>query len=118
MDAWSNLSGNGANVLVGVAVAIILVAMGCGWLLRALLVRTLRDRHPAEFATLGRPSSRSLGSMLPRHREMQLQFWKYLWGKEIFLLRDSLVSGLASAARIADVALVAGAIMLIWSAAQ
>ena len=118
MDAPSSVSATSANVLVGVAVAIILASMASGWLLRVLVLRTLRIRHPAEFAALGHPSSRQLSSLLPRYREMQIQFWRYLWGGKIFALKDKLVSGLASAALISDVALGVGVVLLLWAAGK
>lgn len=118
MDAPSNISTNSANVFVGIAVAIILTSMASGWLLRTLILRTLRSKHPLEFAELGHPSSRRLASLLPRYGEMQIQFWRYLWGGKIFLMKDQLMSGLASAALISDVALAAGVVLLLWSAGK
>lgn len=102
--------------MTGVAVVIVLVAMAASWLLRSLMLRTLRSRHPGEFEALGNPSDRALRSLLPRHQETQLAFWRYLWGGKVFRLGDPLVSGLAWAAMAADVALVAGLAMLVWSA--
>lgn len=110
--------GTSAGALVGVATAIILASMGGGWLLRTILLKTLRNRYPAEFARLGNPSTRELGSLLPRYREMQLQFWKYLWGGEIFAMKDKLLSGLAAAALASDVALGIGVVLLFWSAGR
>ena len=104
-----------ANVFVGVAVAIILASMASGWLLRVSLIKMLRKSYPDEYARLGNPSSRRLGSLLPQYREMQIRFWKYLWDGEVFLLKDRLLSGLAAAALISDVALVAGVLLLFWS---
>ena len=118
MDAPSNISSHSANVFVGVAVAIILSSMASGWLLRVLLLRTLRNRHPGEFAALGHPSSRQLGSLLARNGEMQIQFWRYLWSGKIFSMKDKLVSGLASAALISDMALGGGMVLLLWAAGK
>jgi hypoxanthine-guanine phosphoribosyltransferase len=100
----------------GVAIVIIIAAMAGSWLFRGLLLRTLRTRHPPEFAELGRPSYRQLASLFPRYREMQIRFWKYLWGGKVFLVDDRLVSGLAGAALLADVALAIGVALLLWSA--
>jgi len=91
--------------------------MAGSWLVRGLLLKLLRNRHPYDFAELGHPSNRQLASLLRRDQELQIQFWKYLWGGKIFLVNDKLVSGLAVTALIADVALVVGVIMLLWSAA-
>jgi hypothetical protein len=101
--------------MTGVAVLIILVAMASNWLFRSLLLGALRSRHPREFAELGHPSSRQLASLFPRYRELQLRFWKHLWGGKFFLIKDRLVSGFAWGALIADVALVAGVIVFLWS---
>ncbi|MBL0142949.1 MAG: hypothetical protein IPP91_12820 [Betaproteobacteria bacterium] len=102
--------------VTGVAVLILLAAMASGWMLRALLLRTLRTRHPREFEALGNPSARHLSSMLPRHNEMHVQFWKYLWEGKVFLLKDDLATGLAWAALTSDVTLVASVVLLFWSA--
>lgn len=99
-------------------VLILFAAMAGSWLFRFALLRALRVRHPVEFAALGEPSSRQLESMLPRHQEMHLRFWKYLWGGSIFLLGDRLVSGLAMAARLSDVILAVSAVALFWLAAK
>lgn len=95
---------------------LILVAMASSWLLRGQLLKLLRDRHPEEFADLGFPSNRQLASFYPQYREMQIRFWKYLWGGKIFRINDKLISGMAWAALIADSALVIGALMLLWAA--
>jgi hypothetical protein len=102
--------------MAGLAIVIILLAMASSWLIRGLLLMLLRNRHPHEFAELGYPSNRQLASLFPRDQELQIQFWKYLWGGRIFLVNDKLVSSLAGAALIADVALVVGVIILLWSA--
>jgi hypothetical protein len=106
----------GIKAMTGVAVVIILLAMASSWLLRGLLLRLLRNRHPGEFAELGNPSNRQLASFYPQYREMQIRFWKYLWGGKIFRVNDKLVTNLAWAALIADAALAVGAILLLWSA--
>ena len=95
---------------------IILVAMASSWLLRGLRLKLLRERHPEEFADLGFPSNRQLASFYPQYREMQIRFWKYLWGGKIFRISDKLVSGLARTALIADIALAFGALLLLWVA--
>jgi len=102
--------------MAGLAIVIILLSMASSWLIRGLLLKLLRNRHPHEFAELGYPSNRQLASLFPRDQELQIQFWKYLWGGRIFLVNDKLVSSLAASALIADVALVVGVIILLWSA--
>jgi hypothetical protein len=102
--------------MAGIAIMIILVAMAGSWLLRGLLLKLLRERHPEEFAELGFPSSRQLSSFYPQYREMQIRFWKYLWGGKIFRINDKLVTDLAWAALIADAALAVGALLLLWAA--
>jgi hypothetical protein len=102
--------------MAGIAITIILVAMAGSWLLRGLLLKLLRDRHPEEFANLGFPSNRQLASFYPQYREMQIRFWKYLWGGKIFRISDKLLSGMAWAALIADTALALGMLLLLWAA--
>jgi hypothetical protein len=102
--------------MAGIAVVIILVAMASSWLLRGLLLKMLRNRHPEEFADLGFPSNRQLASFYPQYREMQIRFWRYLWGGKIFRVNDNLLSSLAWAALIADITLVVGALLLLWVA--
>jgi hypothetical protein len=102
--------------MAGIAIMIILVAMASSWLLRGLLLKLLRERHPEEFADLGFPSNRQLASFYPQYREMQIRFWKYLWGGKVFRINDNLVSGLAWSALIADTALAVGALLLLWAA--
>jgi hypothetical protein len=104
--------------MTALAVLILLGAMGSGWLSRQLLLRTLRLRHPGEFDALGSPSRRQLSSLLPKHREVQLGFWMYLWGGKFLLLRDSRVSALGSAALVSDAAVVVSAVFLFWSAGK
>lgn len=106
----------GIKAMTGVAVVILLLAMISSWLLRGLLLKLIRNRHPAEFAELGYPSNRQLASFYPQYREIQIRFWKYLWEGKIFRVNDKLVKNLAWAALIADVALAVGAILLLWSA--
>jgi len=101
-----------------VAVLGLLAAMAGGWAFRTFLLRTLRTRHPQEFAALGSPSRRQLASLLPKHQELHLKFWKYLWEGRAFRVNDRLVSGLASAALIADVALAGSVVLLFWSAGK
>ena len=100
----------------GLAVLILLVAMAGSWLSRALLLRALRLRHPEEFAALGQPSGRQLESILPRHQNLNLQLWKYLWGKKVLLLDDRHVPKLAWIARFSDTALAASMVALFWVA--
>lgn len=104
--------------MTGIAVVIILAGMAGGWLFRRLLLATLRKRHPREFAELGQPSDKQLASILPKHREQQIQFWKYLWDGRAFRLNDRLASGLAVASLVSDVALAVGLLVLLWSAGQ
>lgn len=99
------------------AVLTILIAMAGGWLFRRLLLRALQQRHPHEFEGLGHPESRQLASLSPRHKELQIRFWKYLWEGKVFLLKDRQVSRLAWAALLADVALAVGVAALVWFAA-
>ena len=102
--------------MAAVGVLILLGGMGTSWMARGLLLRTLRDRHPLVFAELGHPSQRNLASILPRHGDLQVQFWKYLWSSKVFRTQDYQVSILAAIALLSDVALVAGAGLLLWSA--
>jgi len=104
--------------VTGVAVVILLAGMAGGWIFRRLLLGRLRDRHPSEFAELGQPSDKQLDSILPKYREQQIQFWKYLWEGRAFRLNDRLACGLAVAALVSDVALAAGLLMLVWSAGK
>ncbi len=104
--------------MTGVAAVVFMAAMGAGWIFRALLLKALRDAHPADFDALGRPTGRQLASLLPRYRETQLRFWKYLWGGQAFRLGDGRIASLAWAAVISDIVLVAGMILLFWSAGQ
>lgn len=104
--------------MAGAAILVILCAMAGGWLARALLLATLRTRHPELFAELGQPSSRQLDSLLPRYQELHLRFWKYLWGSKVFQLGDRRVAALAWAARVSDVALGAAVAAFLWIAAQ
>ena len=103
--------------MAAVAILILLAGMGVGWLVRNRLLRLLRDRHPGVFAELGYPSVRSLASVLPRHGEVQVRFWRYLWGGKVFRINDRGASVLASIALLADAGLVIGAALLLWSAA-
>lgn len=104
--------------MTGIAVMTLLAGMAGSWIFRRLLLRTLRDRHPREFAELGQPSDKQLDSILPKYREQQLQFWKYLWEGRAFRLNDRLAAGLAVAALVSDVALGVGLLMLVWSAGK
>jgi hypothetical protein len=100
-----------------VGVLILLTGMGAGWLARGLLLRTLRDRHPEVFAELGHPSARNLASVLPRHGDLQVKFWRYLWNGKVFLIQDRTASMLALIALFADAGLAIGTALLLWSAA-
>jgi hypothetical protein len=97
---------------------ILMAGMAGGWLFRRLLLRRLRDRHPREFAELGQPADKQLDSILPKYREQQIQFWKYLWEGRAFRLNDRAASAFAVAALASDVALGAGLVMLVWSAGK
>jgi hypothetical protein len=98
--------------VAGPTVLFLLGAMGGSWLFRTLLLRMLRARHPGAFAELGQPTSRQLASHLPRHRNMQIQFWKGLWGGKYFRTGDRLVSAIAGAALFFDIALVIAVVAL------
>lgn len=102
----------------GLIVLTVLLAMGGSWLSRVMLLRRLRLRHPEEFAALGQPSRRQLESLLPRHQDLNLQFWKYLWGEKVLLLGDKQVFNLAWLARLSDTTLVASVVAFFWSAGQ
>lgn len=102
--------------MTGIAIVIILLAMGSGWLFRNLLLRVLRERHPDEFAALGRPTSQQLASLSPKLQELHLQFWRYLWGGQVFRVRDPLVAILAGAALLADATLLVGVAIFLWHA--
>ena len=103
------------DIMSGLAIIIILLAMASSLLIRGLLLQSLQKSHPQEFADLGYPSIRQLASLFPRDQELQIQFWKYIWGGRIFLVNDKLVSALAGAALITDIVLIAGVILLLWS---
>ena len=81
-------------------------------------LRRLRGRHPGVFESLGRPSDRQLQSLLPKNTETQLRFWKFLWNGRGFVLDDRYLAALAGGVLVADVALVASAALLFWSARQ
>ncbi len=102
--------------MTGIAIVTLLLAMGCGWLFRNLLLRVLRERHPDEFAALGQPTSRQLASLSPKLHELHLRFWKYLWGGRVFQVRDNLVALLAVGALLADAALLVGVAIFLWLA--
>lgn len=102
--------------MTGIAIVIILLAMGSAWLFRNLLLRALRERHPDEFAALGKPTSQQLASLSPKLQELHLQFWKYLWGGKVFQVKDRLVAILAGAALLADAALIVGVAIFLWHA--
>lgn len=104
--------------MAGVAVVIILAAMAGSWLSRGLLLRVLRSRHAHVFAELGQPSTRQLASVHPRHGNLQILFWTYLWSGRVFGIGDRLVSALALVALLADAALAAGVVALLWSAGR
>ena len=104
--------------MAALGIVIILGAMAGSWLFRGLLLRSLRIRHPREFADLGYPTYQQLSSLFPRFRELQLRFWKYLWGGKVFRLNDKRISGLAWAALAADVALLVGVVVLLSSAGK
>jgi hypothetical protein len=108
----------GIAPMAGVAIVAILGGMGGSALFRGLLLRRLERRHPTVFAELGRPSARQLTSLLPKHGELQVQFWKYLWGRGAFSSGDKMVSALAAGAVLADLALLAGVVLLFWVAAR
>lgn len=100
--------------MTGMAIVTILLAMGCGWLFRNLLLRVLRERHPDEFAALGQPTSQQLASLSPKLHELHLRFWKYLWGGRVFQVKDNLVALLAVGALLADAVLIVGVMVFLW----
>ncbi|MDP2171119.1 MAG: hypothetical protein Q8J96_11925 [Rhodocyclaceae bacterium] len=98
----------------GIAIVIILLSMGSGWLFRKLLLRVLQEKHPEEFAALGQPTSKQLDSLSPRLQELHLKFWRYLWGGKVFQVKDRLVASLAVGALLADAALIIGVAIFLW----
>lgn len=102
--------------MTGMAIVTILLAMGCGWLFRNLLLRVLRERHPDEFAALGQPTSRQLASLSPKLHELHLRFWKYLWGGRVFRVRDGRVALLAVGTLLADAVPLVGVAIFLWLA--
>jgi hypothetical protein len=107
-----------ANATAGMAIVILLVAMGIDWLCRVLLLNHLREKFPQEYAALGQPSTRQLESLLPRYQDLHLKFWKYLWGGRAFVLKDKFISSLAMIALCADVVMIACVAVFLWSAWQ
>lgn len=102
--------------MAGMIILMIVVAMGCGWLFRTLLLRTLRVRHPDEFAALGYPSNRQMTSLLPKHQDLHLKFWHYLWGGKVFRVDDKRVTRLGWLALSSDIVLAGSVLALFWSA--
>jgi hypothetical protein len=82
--------------MTGLAVIEILVGMGGSWLFRELLIKTL----------------------IPRYQDMQIQFWKFVWGGRAFRVKDQVVTVLAAAILISNIVLAAGVILLLWSVAS
>ena len=99
----------------GPAAVIIMAGMGGGWLFRTLLLRLLRTRHPDDFAGLGSPSTRQLASLYPRFQDLQIAFFRYLWGGAVFRVKDPAVALLGAAALACDAALVVGVVVLVVS---
>lgn len=104
--------------MTGMIVLFLLAAMAGSWLARVLLLQALSSRHPQHFTALGQPTPRLLESILPRYQNMGLQFWKFLWGKEVLQLDDRRVHALALAARCGDIALACSIAAFIWVASQ
>lgn len=102
--------------MTGPAIVILLLGMGGSWLARRILVRVLRKRHPETFARLGEPTHKTMQSVLPRHNEMHLRLWGFLWGFGFLALRDAAVNALAIAAIACEAALVGGTVLLFASA--
>lgn len=100
------------------AVFVLLAGMIAGWALRRATIAVLRDRHPAEFARLGEPTGKQLLSHMPRHREMHLALFRFVWGFEFRAFPDALVRALAWATVLADLAMIAGALLLFFFAAR
>jgi hypothetical protein len=102
----------------GIALIVLLAAMGTSWASRRLVLQRLRIRHPRAFESLGRPTERQLTSLLPKNNETQLRFQKFLWGGACFELDDRRLAILAGTALASDVVLVASAAVLLWSASR
>jgi hypothetical protein len=101
--------------MAGPAIVIILCGMAGGWLFRSFLLLRLRRRHPGEFAALGQPSIRLLASLVPRHQDTQIGFWRYLLSGKAFRLGDPLLSACTAVALASDFAMVCGVGLLLWS---
>lgn len=104
-----------ATPAAGVIITVIVAALGLACLFRVLLISLLRARHPDEFAALGSPEPRQLSSLLPSYQHLHLAMWKYLWGAQVFRVKNPLVTTLAVAALISDIVLVGGVAFLFWS---
>jgi len=103
---------------MGPSVIAILAGMGGGLLFRELLIRTIRTHHPETFTELGEPSSRKLSTIIPRYQDMQIRFWKFIWGGQAFRLRDQIVSILSVAILVSNIVLAAGVVGLLWAVAS
>ncbi len=101
--------------MLGPAVIAILAGMGGGLLFRELLIRTIRRHHPQTFSELGEPSSRKLSTIIPRYQDMQIRFWKFIWGGQFLRLRDNIVSILSVAILISNIVLAVGVVTLLWA---
>lgn len=104
------------NPVAGAAILVLVGAMGVSWIARRLLLRLLERNYPQQFAELGHPSTKKLTSVHPRHHDMQIGFWRYLWRGEAFRLGNPAVSALAAAAVIADVVMGIAFAVLVWAA--
>ena len=100
------------RAVTGYALFVLLAGMGAGWALRRALLALLRKRHPEEFARLGRPTGKQLESHLPRHREMHLGLWRFLWNGDHRRVDDAQVARLVWGIRAADLVLALGAVAL------
>lgn len=104
--------------MVGPAVIAILVGMGGSWAFRELLIKRLRRSHPQEFKDLGEPSGRHLYSIVPRHHEMQIRFWRFVWGGRAFRMKDDVLASLTAALLVSNIVLAVGVVVLLWSVAK
>ena len=104
--------------MAGMIILFLLGAMAGSWLFRVLLLRVLRLEHPEEFVALGQPSNRQMTSLLPKHQDLHVALWRFLWGGRAFRIGDPRVADLAWAALASDVVLLGSTLLLFWVAAH
>lgn len=102
----------------GAIIVTIIAALGLAWVFRVLLISVLRVKHPDQFAALGSPTPRQLSSLLPKHQNLYLAIWKYIWGGQAFRLKSPLVSALSVASLASDIVLVGSVALLFWTVRQ